>query len=255
MLRTPALVCVLRSLSVEKALNAIMRGADAVELRVDLLRRDERDVARVRDFVSVFKDFRCDAHVILTNRAASEGGSFEGTEEERMNLLAELMEVVDADAVDVEFMAEHEMRSEIIRIAHDRNASVILSFHDFSGMPAADSIENMAHEMHAEGADIAKIAVTPKTAEDALTLLRITLKLSHSSLNDSLNDRSGAHARNARNEKKVAIIGMGKIGKHTRVIAPIYGSALTYGFPDDDGEVAPGQLSISAMRGMLNALS
>ncbi|UYZ39490.1 MAG: type I 3-dehydroquinate dehydratase [Candidatus Methanospirare jalkutatii] len=247
MLRTPALVCVLRELSISKALTALRCGADAVELRLDLFKPEEREATRVKAFVEALRE-EAKAGVILTNRSASEGGKFEGSEEERLSLLKEALEASEADAVDVEYFAEPRKRAEIVASAKKMNATVIFSFHDFAGMPDAAELEHLALKMHAEGADIAKIAVTPETAEDALKLLELTLKLKAS-------NASKAGKGEAAGEKGVAFIGMGSVGRHLRVLAPIYGSALTYGFLEGEESVAPGQLSISELRSMIDKLS
>ena len=242
MLRTPAIVCVLRELSISKALTALRRGADAVELRLDLFKPEEREAKRVKAFVEALRE-EAKAGVILTNRSASEGGKFEGSEDERLSLLKEALEASEADAVDVEYCAEPRKRAEIVVLSRKLNATVIFSFHDFAGMPDAAELEHLALKMHAEGADIAKIAVTPETAEDALKLLELTLKL------------KASKASREAGEKGVAFIGMGSVGRHLRVLAPIYGSALTYGFLEGEESVAPGQLSISELRNMIDKLS
>ena len=236
------IVCVLRELSISKALTALRRGADAVELRLDLFKPEEREAARVKAFVEALRE-EAKAGVILTNRSASEGGKFEGSEDERLSLLKEALEASEADAVDVEYFAEPRKRAEIVALSRKLNATVIFSFHDFAGMPDAAELEHLALKMHAEGADIAKIAVTPKTAEDALKLLELTLKL------------KASKASREAGEKGVAFIGMGSVGRHLRVLAPIYGSALTYGFLEGEESVAPGQLSISELRSMIDKLS
>ena len=247
MLRTPAIVCVLRELSISKALTALRRGADAVELRLDLFKPEEREATRVKAFVEALRE-EAKAGVILTNRSASEGGKFEGSEDERLSLLKEALEASEADAVDVEYFADPRKRAEIVALSRKLNATVIFSFHDFAGMPDAAELEHLALKMHAEGADIAKIAVTPETAEDALKLLELTLKLKAS-------NASKAGKEEAAGEKGVAFIGMGSVGRHLRVLAPIYGSALTYGFLEGEESVAPGQLSISELRSMIDKLS
>jgi len=242
MLRTPAIVCVLRELSISKALTALRCGADAVELRLDLFKPEEREATRVKAFVEALRE-KAKAGVILTNRSASEGGKFEGSEDERLSLLKEALEASEADAVDVEYFADPRKRAEIVALSRKLNATVIFSFHDFAGMPDAAELEHLALKMHAEGADIAKIAVTPETAEDALKLLELTLKL------------KASKASREAGEKGVAFIGMGNVGRHLRVLAPIYGSALTYGFLEGEESVAPGQLSISELRSMIDKLS
>ncbi len=80
------------------------------------------------------------------------------------------------------------------------------------------------------GADISKIAVMPSSLRDVLALLEVTLE----------------------SESPVCTIAMGKLGMHSRVIAPIYGSVLTYGFVED--AVAPGQMRVDELKAALKLL-
>ncbi|MQY54270.1 MAG: type I 3-dehydroquinate dehydratase, partial [Methanosarcinales archaeon] len=138
-------------------------------------------------------------------------------------------------AVDVEFFSPAEGKSEIIERAKSRHIPVILSFHDFNGMPSREDILRIIASMYEEGGSIAKIAVTPKTLSDTLLLLDITHKVSSEG-------------------KLLVTIGMGPVGRHLRVIAPLYGSALTYGFIEGEEEVAPGQLSVKELRSIMNKI-
>ncbi len=266
----PAVVGVLKSLSVQEALRAKESGADAVELRIDLLNLDlgekvnlerggkgeEEGVEKVREFVARFKKEGGGLPIIATNRRKEEGGSFGGTEEERVGLLTRLLETAELDAVDIEFFAPEAGKKAVLETARRHRRTVILSFHDFTGMPSREEILEIVARMHEEGRGtgeggcVAKIAVTPRTLGDALFLLDLTYKLSSEG-------------------KAVATIGMGAVGRHLRVVAPLYGSALTYGFLEgeegeggeegEEGEeggvaVAPGQFSVKELRGMLQNL-
>ncbi|CAG0981854.1 partial 3-dehydroquinate dehydratase, partial [Methanosarcinales archaeon] len=51
---------------------------------------------------------------------------------------------------------------------------------------------------------------------------------------------------------QVCAIAMGEIGKHSRVMAPLYGSVMTYGYVDIP--VAPGQLRVDELKNMLKIL-
>ncbi len=48
------------------------------------------------------------------------------------------------------------------------------------------------------------------------------------------------------------MIGMGDAGRHTRVVAPLYGSVLTYACVGD--AVAPGQINISELKHAIGIL-
>jgi len=71
--------------------------------------------------------------------------------------------------------------------------------------------------------------------EDVLNLLRVTL------------DFRGAG-------KSVCTIAMGEQGKHTRVIAPFYGSVLTYASMERDSTAAPGQLPVDKVKKIMEML-
>jgi len=224
------IVGVIRALSVLDAERAEENGADMLELRIDLLKDEERDVEKVNEFISALK-----MSVIVTNRRREEGGSFTGSEEERIALLSRIIETAEVDFVDIELFSPQAERIKLVETAKGLHVSIIFSFHDFRGMPhRAELLETIAR-MYEEGGSIAKIAVTPQTLSDALLLLNLTYELS-------------------REGKLLAMIGMGPIGRHLRVVAPLYGSVLTYGFIEGGEEVSPGQFSVKELRSMLEKL-
>jgi len=224
------IVGVMRALSVLDAERAEENGADMLELRIDLLKDEERDVEKVNEFISALK-----MSVIVTNRRREEGGSFTGSEEERIALLSRIIETAEVDFVDIELFSPQAERIKLVETAKGLHIPIISSFHDFRGMPPrAELLETIAR-MYEEGGSIAKIAVTPQTLSDALLLLNLTYELS-------------------REGKLLAMIGMGPIGRHLRVVAPLYGSVLTYGFIEGGEEVAPGQFSVKELRSMLEKL-
>lgn len=226
----PVIVGVLKKLSIHDAERAQESGADVIELRIDLLKDEERRIEKVKEFVS-----RLTMPVIVTNRKREEGGSFTGTEEERIAMLSSILDTAEVDAVDLEFSSLAAGKTAVIEKAKSLHIPVIFSFHDFKGMPGRSELLMIIARMYEEGGSIAKIAVTPHTLSDALLLLDLTHELS-------------------REGKRLAAIGMGPVGRHLRVIAPLYGSGLTYGFIEGEEEVAPGQFSVKELKSMLDRL-
>jgi 3-dehydroquinate dehydratase-1 len=228
----------MRSLSLSVAKKGKESGADIIELRIDLLKEKERRVEKMKEFVEKVKK-NVNRGIIATNRRREEGGFFEGSEEERIGMLSSVTESVDVDAVDIEFFAPRDYRDAIVEKAKIAHIPIIFSYHHFGGMPmpARADILKIIADMYEQGGDIAKMALTPLTLSEALILLDITQKISSEG-------------------KALATIGMGDIGKHLRLIAPIYGSVLTYGFIEEEGggEVAPGQFSVKELRSMLDKL-
>lgn len=225
----PVIAAVLKRLSIDAAARAEASGAAIIELRIDLLEPEERSIEKVKEFLTSLN-----MPVIITNRRREEGGSFTGTEDERIEILRSIIATGLVDAVDIEFLADG--RDEIIEEAKKYDIPVILSFHDFSGMPAPADILELIDAMYNAGGSIAKIAVTPGTPHDTLNLLQLTHQVS-----------SDGHGQ------LLITIGMGDWGRHLRVIAPLYGSVLTYGFIEDEA-VAPGQFSVHELRDMLDKL-
>lgn len=204
--------------NLDSAIQVKMLGADLLEIRIDLLDVDARKL--LMDLK------RLGLPLIITNRMKQEGGSWEGSEEERIRTLTSLLPL--ADAVDIELCARE--RDAVVKKAKSAGKTVIISTHDFQGTPELDVMMGVIRESFEAGADIAKLAVMPRSLTDVLRLLEATLS------------SKGA----------VCAIAMGGMGRHSRVIAPIYGSVMTYGYVD--APIAPGQFRVDELKYMLQML-
>jgi len=194
-------------------------GADILELRIDLISEDPHRILKELKELGL--------PIIITNRMKKEGGAWSGSEEERIH---ELMSLIPyADAVDIELCAEK--KDLVINEARRAGKKVIISTHDFQNTPDSEVMAGFICESFEKGADVAKLAVMPHSLDDVLRLLDVTL-------------HSSGH---------VCAIAMGEIGKHSRVIAPLYGSVMTYGYVDIP--VASGQLRVDELKNMLKILS
>jgi 3-dehydroquinate dehydratase-1 len=217
-IEAPAVVAVLSGEGAAKdAPLAEAHGADLVEVRLDLLPQDPIKLIReVRGATTL--------PIIATNRMLQEGGAFQGGENERIELLAEAS--AWADLVDVELLAEGRDR-----LREMVDSPLIVSYHDFEGMPSIEATRSMLLEIFEAGADIAKLALTPASLEDCLDLLKLLLET----------------------DGPTTLMGMGTFGKHLRALAPIYGSVLTYGYIGRP--TAPGQIPVKALRVVLDLLT
>ena len=203
---------------IESAMKAKKLGADILELRIDLLRSDA-----LQSLLSIKKT---GLPVIITNRMKQEGGACDMGEDERVNKLLSLLPL--ADAVDIELCAEK--REDVVKRARNSGKTVIISTHNFQKTPESEVMIEIIDESIEAGADIAKLAVMQNSYEDVLGLLDITL-----------------HSKRA-----VCMISMGEKGKLSRVIAPIFGSVMTYGYVEKP--TAPGQLRVDELKYILNIL-
>lgn len=203
---------------VSSAKKAKQLGADILELRIDLLSQKPQEVLEKIKTLGL--------PVIITNRMKDQGGSWKGSEEERIRELLLLLPL--ADAIDIELCARD--RDNVVDIARNAGKTVIISTHDFQKTPDTKVMDGIIRESLEAGADIAKLAVMPGSLLDVLNLLEVTL-----------------HSKGP-----VCTISMGETGKHSRVIAPVYGSVMTYGYVDTP--TAPGQLRIDELKKMLKMI-
>lgn len=151
--------------------------------------------------------------VIITCRPQNQGGYFKGSEEERRAILSEAL-ALGAEYVDLEWRGTC---ADLIERTGGRR--VILSHHDFTGVPA--NLPEMARDMLSSGAEVVKLAVTATRLSACLQLRAI--------------------GKNTR--VPMSLIAMGEAGLASRVLASWMGSCWTYA---GDG-VAPGQIPASLL--------
>ncbi|MDW7776805.1 MAG: type I 3-dehydroquinate dehydratase [Methanosarcinales archaeon] len=220
----PGIVAAIGSDALNTAKRARVLGASILEVRLDLL--GIRDADEATALLDDMKE-QVGLPIIATNRCTKEGGQWSGSEAGRIDLL--LSTISRADAVDIELSAP--LRSKVGDTVKSAGKTLIISSHDFRTTPSSDAMLSILVQEKEAGADIAKLAVTPAGTADTLRLLEITQQAGF----------------------PVCTIAMGRPGAHTRVVAPLYGSVLTYGAVDE--AVAPGQLKIDELKHMLELLT
>ena len=206
------------------AIVAAEHGADAIEWRIDALGHDiENDAEFVRELIQ-----RTHLPSILTCRPVSEGGLFDLPEVERFDLFSQILygahhvqSFSEDDSpgegvgwhgaggprfVDIELSSWQETPEWAILLSHfDDGPSLILSLHDFDSRPKRllQQIEAMAAEPRA---NIIKVAWTARSLRDNLELFEII------------------KAR----PKPIIALGMSQFGLMSRVLAPKFGSFITF---------------------------
>lgn len=180
--------------------------ADLVELRLDTVDRP--------DPLGAVEGRR--RPVVVTCRAAWEGGHFTGSEEERERILA-AAQAAGAEYVDVEARAD--FASAMVR--RRRGRGVVLSMHDFDGVPP--DLPARALAMRSTGAEIIKLAVTPHRLTETAAIMA---RAAEPPFSDS-GDVDGH-----------VLIGMGQPGVPTRILAARLRNRWTYA----GDAVAPGQI-------------
>ncbi|WNY23797.1 Catabolic 3-dehydroquinate dehydratase [Methanimicrococcus hongohii] len=213
-------------------------GADILEIRFDLLlahtsgfekylKKDFEETALVEQLKSWIKEAKeAGLPVIGTLRSKDEGGAFEGSESERFYIIREF--IADVDFADIERRSSKKEIYECKIIAEKSDTKIIISSHFFDekDMPSVKKIGKVLKKSFERGADIAKVAVMPESKNDVLKLYEAGLK--------------------SKTPEKICLIAMGELGKQTRILAPFYGSILSYGYIDE--EAAPGQLPVGEIK-------
>jgi 3-dehydroquinate dehydratase/shikimate dehydrogenase len=180
--------------------------ADLVELRLDGVR--DLDVA------GALQGRR--RPVIVTCRPVWEGGRFDGSEEERRRILREALGL-GADYVDVEWRTGD---AGLVRARGGRG--VVVSLHEFGDAPP--DLEERVVDAASSGAEAIKVAVRAERLTDLIRLAAIGRRL-------------GGRA---------VLVGMGRAGLPSRVLAARLGSRWTYAGPL--GEV--GQIPAERLLGL-----
>ncbi len=175
-------------------------GVDAIEFRIDgvapLTRAHVQRVARALQ--------RHGLPLVATVRSQREGGAAKLSTAQRAELYDSVMLAVDA--IDVE-IASAPALARTLDSARRGKKTVILSFHDFKRTPATARLEALVTKAKRAGADIVKIAATPRLAADVIRLFEFTDK----------------HRRD-----HIVVIAMGGLGSISRLLFPLAGSLLTY---------------------------
>ncbi|SNZ13183.1 3-dehydroquinate dehydratase [Natronoarchaeum philippinense] len=202
---------------------AAREHADAVEFRMDL----------AEDPIEALEAYDGELPILATNRADWEGG--EATGHDRLSDLRDAAELDAVEAIDIELdSVRTEEGEQVAAAARDAGAAVVVSVHDFERTPSSADLRNVLSEATAVG-DVGKLAVTARTPEDVLALLTATEEF------------------DARGER-VATMAMGEAGRHSRAVAPLYGSRIGYAPVDPDDATAPGQYDLATLRDLIDQL-
>lgn len=199
---------------IEQALRDIAHaaeaGAEMIELRIDIT----RDASAVSRLIKA-----CSLPVIITCRAAYEGGQCDLPDGDRLDLLCQIA-------------AQHEVIVDFELAALQRNPSLklklprrsIVSSHDFNGRPAR--LSNLLLEMSDGMGEIAKLAWQTRTIRDNIEAFEILLQ----------------------KQKPTIAICMGETGSISRILAKKFGSFVTFASLNADAATAPGQVSVQEMK-------
>jgi len=221
----------LRPSSSEEAMRlhdlALREKPDYLELWCDRL-----DLVAVQKFLSETK-----LPLILNLKDKSEQGDFHGSDLERIEFLLQLIKLnqnvrfVDLPlALVVKHWDSH--LSGVLPIEQ-----LLISYHNFQATPNEAGFLTLIEPLKSlpTGYHL-KLATAVNSEEDLTSLLRFYL-------NHQL-DFGG----------RLLVLGMGELGRPTRIMAPLLGMPLTFAALDSKNTTAPGQLTSSELRELWNSL-
>ena len=213
--------------SVDEILNQanqiLYSPADIVEWRVDYFRRSD-DIKAVLSALRKLTERLEGRPLLFTFRTAEEGGEKDISRRSYLALYEAVMASGYVDLADIEYNLGEEVTGPLTSLARSSGTAVVFSYHDFRKTPSEGEIIRRLNTMKELGADIAKIAVMPRSARDVLTLLSATEKMKHQE-----------------NPIPIITVSMSAEGLISRISGEIFGSAVT--FASAGRSSAPGQIS------------
>jgi len=208
-----------------KKMEEIYPRADVLELRIDGI----RNVNLPRLLAARKKP------VIVTNRRGDEGGSFQGSEEERVGFLKKAVQL-GAEYVDIEARTHGKLIKELITEIRKQGSftKAIFSWHDFSETPDPGRLNRILRKC-AFHEGIIKIATMANEMDDNLKVLNLIPEAKQMN-------------------REIIVLCMGQKGRLSRIAAPVLGSYLSYASSEKGAESAPGQLTAAEMKRILKVL-
>jgi len=209
------MICVsLSETDFEKCLE-LTRKYDLSEIRLDLTGFNKAQVEKL---------FSSGARLIATYRPENI------SDNQRKDLLKTAINS-GATYVDIEFDADYGFKHEIISSALNKKCDVIISYHNFNQTPSREQLKIIVSQSFDMGAHVAKLACMVQKPEDNASLLSVY--------------EPG---------KRIVSVGMGELGKISRIAAPFLGAEFTFASSTDEFATAPGQISYTKLRTILELL-
>ena len=213
---------------VRRELAAILpKRPDLLEWRVDFF-SGIADGDRVVALARTIREQAGAIPVIFTRRSIREGGNPIPLDEDRV---MEMYEVVCragcVELFDYELIVGERHFRQAAALAEETGCVLIASYHNFQETPDAGALVAKCVAMEKAGADIAKIAVMPRSLRDVLTLLEATL------------------TARATISLPVISMSMGAYGSLSRLFGWVFGSSVSFAVGEKSS--APGQIPIEQL--------
>jgi 3-dehydroquinate dehydratase-1 len=189
----------------------------------------EFQMASADDPITQLTNYEGTLPLIVTNREVFDVDKADDSD--RLDKLLAAARFEDVEIVDLE-LGMVQRNEWVIEELRENEVLIIVSYCNFEQTPSKNRLTDIIDEC-AQYGDLAKIAVYAEEKIDSLALLDVV---------DTVTKMGIA----------VAGISMGKIGQHTRVIAPFYGSEISYAPIDaKSSDYVPGQIELQELASMI----
>ena len=164
---------------------------------------------------------------ILTCRSVTEGGMFEGNEEDRIEMYRVALQCEHPPRyIDIEYEALINT-PHMIKTLTSEHTGIILSWHDVVGRPR-NLIQRAAQMQQVKGVDVIKIVWRARSIRDNLEAFELL---------------------QSRQQPMIAMC-LGEYGTMSRILAPKFGGFATYASVDGMEQTASGQPTLRELRSM-----
>ncbi len=211
---------------IAKILDLTAKKTEAIEWRIDYFEKGDQ-AESILELLEEIQPFLTETILILTYRSEREGGCGRLSRPDYEELLRKIASCQTIDYLDYEIMGSEDAFA-AVKEFHAQGARLIASNHHFEGTPDEKEIVRILEHMILAEADIAKIAVMPKSLSDTMRLLY-----------------ASALIKEKYPEQALITIAMGEKGAVTRLIGEATGSCLS--FVTQGRASAPGQMTYQAV--------
>lgn len=202
---------------IQSTLRRALQKSDYAEIRFDFLRPEQ-----IPDTLQLVQKHlkRC----VCTLRPKSEGGKFEGSEQNRVSIL-KLIAEYRPHLLDIEFSTVSKNKS-LLEYVRKTGTQILVSWHDFKGTPSFSALHSRMQKMKKFSKNV-KIVTVANSVNDATTVLSLYRK----------------------QDENLVAFSMGDYGRVSRILCMSLGSPFTYaslGKP-----IAPGQFSVDEVKSII----
>ncbi len=195
------------------------KSVDIVEQRMDFIKNINNDKLK-----NILKNKK--KKIIVTCRPKKINGNFSGNENKRMGLLKKAIGL-NVDFIDIEIDSNKNIIRGIIK--NKKNTKIIVSYHNFKETPPLEELTNVYKKIKKLNPDLIKIVTFANSINDNFKIFKLL-----------------------ENKKNLIAFCMGLRGQTSRILAPKYGSCLTFSSLQKDKESASGQIAIEEMNNTYN---